>query len=118
MEINGTIVLQLPLATGTSKNGNTWKKQEFVLETKDQYPKKVCFTVWGEKIDQFALQPGEEVTLSFDLESREYNGRWYTEVKAWGIRKGRQETPAGGPVEPPPFIGVPPLSEPEEQLPF
>lgn len=117
MEINGTLILELPLASGTSKNGNTWRKQEYVLETKDQYPKKICFSVWGDKIDQFALKAGEDVTVSFDVESREYNGRWFTEVKAWGVRKG-QGAPSPVATEPPPFVGVPPMAGPDDSLPF
>lgn len=119
MEITGTIVQVLAEVSGTSKAGNTWRKQEYLLETKDQYPKKILFNLWGEKIDQFALLVGEEVTVGIDLESREYNGRWYTEVKAWNVRKG-----AGAPVssssqsEPPAFHGPPPMPVAEDSLPF
>src|SRR5216684_8592496 len=84
MDISGKILQYLPLQTGQGKNG-TWKKQEFVLETGDTYPKKVCIAVWGDKIDMSSFKPGEAVTVSFDVESREYNGKWYTDVKAWKI---------------------------------
>src|ERR1700753_2737902 len=84
MDISGKIVQLLPLQTGQGKNG-TWKKQEFVLETGDTYPKKVCIAVWGDKIDMGPVKPGSAVTVSFDVESREYNGKWYTDVKAWKI---------------------------------
>jgi Domain of unknown function (DUF3127) len=84
MDISGKIVQLLPLQTGQGKNG-TWKKQEFVLETGDTYPKKVCIAVWGDKIDMGPVKPGSDVTVSFDVESREYNGKWYTDVKAWKI---------------------------------
>ena len=77
MEISGTIVQILPEVGGTSKAGNAWRKQEYILETKDQYPKKICFNAWGEKIDQFGLQAGDDATVSCDVESREYNGKWY-----------------------------------------
>lgn len=86
MELTGKISQILPLAQGQGKNG-TWKKQEYILETPGQYPKKVCVTVWGDRVDDFALQQGEEVTFSIDVESREYNGRWYTDVKAWKVEK-------------------------------
>jgi hypothetical protein len=84
MEISGKIVQLLQLQTGQGKNG-TWKKQEFILETGDTYPKKVCIAVWGDKIDLNSFKPGDSVDVSFDVESREYNGRWYTDVKAWKI---------------------------------
>jgi Domain of unknown function (DUF3127) len=82
MEISGKIVLALPLTTGQGKNG-PWKKQDYILETPGQYPKKVCFNLWGNKVDEFNLQINDEVKVQVDVESREYNGRWYTEVKAW-----------------------------------
>ena len=82
MEISGKIIELLPEKSGESANGG-WRKQEFILETEAQYPKKICFMVWGDKIDDFNIQQGENVEISVDLESREYNGRWYTDVKAW-----------------------------------
>jgi hypothetical protein len=84
MDISGKIISLLPLQTGQGKNG-TWKKQEFILETGDTYPKKVCIAAWGDKIDMSPVKPGVAVTVSFDVESREFNGRWYTDVKAWKI---------------------------------
>jgi len=86
MEIEGKIIQINPLQSGEGKNG-TWKKQEFILETKSQFPKKVCITAWGDKIDQFDLKENEEVVVSIDIESREYNGRWYTDVRAWKVDK-------------------------------
>jgi hypothetical protein len=88
MEISGVVQALLPEVTGQGKNG-TWRKLEFVVEIEaGQYPKKVCFTLWGDKIDQAQLRTGEKVTVSFDLESREYNSRWFTEAKAWKVTKG------------------------------
>lgn len=87
MEISGKIIAVLPLATGQGKNG-TWRSQDYVLETGDQYPKKVCFNFFGDKIEQFPLAIDDQVTVSFDLESREYNGRWFTSVRAWKAEKG------------------------------
>ena len=86
MEINGKIIELLPEKSGESSNG-TWRKQEYILETDAQYPKKVCFMAWGDKIDQFAIKQGEDLVVSVDLESREYNGRWYTDVKAWKVSR-------------------------------
>jgi len=87
MDISGKIIAVLPLATGQGKNG-TWRSQDYVLETGDQYPKKVCFNLFNDKIDQFPLTIDDQVNVSFDVESREYNGRWYTTVRAWKIEKG------------------------------
>lgn len=84
MDIKGRVIQLLALQTGEGKNG-TWKKQDFVIETDGQYPKKVCISAWGDKINESALQIGNEVNISFDVESREYNGRWYTDLKAWKI---------------------------------
>jgi hypothetical protein len=97
LEISGKIVEILEVKSGQSANGE-WRKQEYVLETEAQYPKKVCFMAWGDKIDQFNIQQGETVEVSIDLESREYNGRWYTDVKAWKV--SRDDATAGNP---PPF---------------
>jgi hypothetical protein len=84
MEITGRVIKMLALQTGMGKVG-PWKKQEFVIETGGQIPRKICFSLWGDKIDQAALHEGDEAEINFDLESREYNGRWYTEAKAWKV---------------------------------
>ena len=86
MEVSGKITDILPEKSGQSANG-TWRKQEYILETGGQYPKKVCFMAWGDKIDQFQIKQGDNVTVSVDLESREFNGRWYTDVKAWKVSR-------------------------------
>jgi hypothetical protein len=103
MELKGKVVQLLAPQSGQGKKG-TWRKQEFILETQAQYPKKVCLSMWGEKIDQFALSSGDMVTVSVDLESREYNGRWYTEARAWKIAKdGRSSNEGADPVGDEPF---------------
>jgi hypothetical protein len=84
MDISGKILQLLPAQTGSGKNGQ-WKKQEFILETGDTYPKKVCIAVWGDKIDLASFKMGDAIDVSFDVESREYNGKWYTDVKAWKV---------------------------------
>ncbi len=84
MELTGRITQVLPEKNGTSARG-PWRKQEYVIEIPGDYPKQVCFMVWGDRIDQFGIQQGQELTVSIDLESREYNGRWYTDVKAWRV---------------------------------
>jgi hypothetical protein len=88
MEISGKIIKAMPLQSGQGKNGQ-WKKQDFILEIpSEKFPKKVCLTVWGENIDKFNLREGINVTASIDVESREYNGKWYTDVKAWKVVAG------------------------------
>lgn len=84
MELVGKIIKLLPLATGESSKG-PWKKQEYILETEAQYPKQVCFNAWGDKVDQFNIQEGQSYRVSIDIESREYNEKWYTDVKAWKV---------------------------------
>jgi len=97
MELIGKVIQKLPEAGGNSKSGNAWRKQEFIIETGGQYPKKVCASLWGDKIDQFPINQGDQVTLSIDVESREYNGRWYTEVKAYRVDYGSSSpTPSTG----------------------
>ena len=90
MEISGKIIELLAVKSGQSANGE-WRKQEYVLETDGQYPKKVCFMAWGDKIDQFNIKQGETLAVSIDLESREYSGRWYTDVKAWKVSRDRAD---------------------------
>ncbi|MES2656106.1 MAG: DUF3127 domain-containing protein [Bacteroidota bacterium] len=87
MDLKGKILQSLPLVTGQGKNG-PWRKQEFLIETLDQYPKKVLFSLWSDKIDQNPFSIGQDVVVSFDAESREYNGRYYTELRAWKVSAG------------------------------
>jgi hypothetical protein len=94
LQLEGIVKEILPLQEGEGRNGR-WRKQSFILETASgQYPRLVCIMMWGDKIDQFKLQTGETVVTSVDIESREFNGRWYTDVKAWKVEKKRAEAPA------------------------
>ena len=89
MEVVGKIIQVLPLQEGVGRNGNPWKLQAYVLETLDQYPRKVHFEVFGEdRIKQNPCELDQLVTVSFDIESREFNGRWYTSIRAWRIQQG------------------------------
>lgn len=106
MELIGKIIQALPLQSGTSKAGNPWKKQEYILETLGtQYPRKVCFHLFGDNVDKFPMQVGQDVTVSIDIESREFNGRWYTDVRAWNVVNGVQV--AGAPAPAPGFAPQP-----------
>ncbi len=101
MELSGKVIQLLPKKSGDSANG-PWRKQEYILETRGQYPKKVCFMAWSDKIDEFAIKEGEDLVVSVDLESREYNERWYTDVKAWKVTRadvGEKNIPFSAPEE-------------------
>lgn len=84
MQITAKLSQLIALQTGSGKNGQ-WKKQDIIVETSGDYPKKICVTIWGDKIKEDQLQIGNELRIDFDIESREYNGRWYTDIKAWKI---------------------------------
>jgi len=103
MEILGEIIQLLPLQSGKSQRGE-WQKQDFILETESQYPKKVCISVWNNKFDVVSLE-GKKIRASIEVESREYNGKWYTDVKAWKIESLEQSVnnPAETPTELPPI---------------
>ncbi len=94
MEIQGKIIAVLPVTTGEGKNG-TWRVQNYVLETMEQYPKKVCFELFGDKIDQFLIAIDDMVNVSFDINSREWNGRWFTSIRAWKVDKVQDGQSAG-----------------------
>lgn len=106
MDISGKIIAVLPVTTGQGKNG-IWRSLDFVLETGDQYPKKVCINLFNDKIDKFPVAVNDEVTVSFDIDAREYNGRWYNSVKAWNV-KNKNESPVLGNLPKSDIIGEPP----------
>ena len=95
MQLTAKLTQLLPIQTGTGKNGE-WKKQDIIVETDGQYPKKVCISIWGDKINEGQLQIGNLLQIDFDIESREYNNKWYTDIKAWKIElagTSTQKTP-------------------------
>ena len=117
MELAGKITHVLEEKSGTSARG-PWRKQEYVIETPGDYPKQVCFMVWGDKIDQFQIVEGQELTVHFDLESREYNGRWYTDVKAWRVERPEAgDRPQAEDSPPPPPNDAPPPDF-DDDIPF
>lgn len=105
MEITGKIIVVLPAEEGVSKRtGNAWKSQNFVIETNDQYPRKCCFRVFGdEKLKQFNIQQGEIMTVSFDIDAHEYNGRWYNDIRVWQINRNVQPMAAPQPAQGMPY---------------
>ena len=117
MQLTAQLVPVLPLQTGAGKNGQ-WKKQDIIVETEGQYPKKVCVSIWGDKINEQVLKVGSMLNISFDVESREYNGRWYTDVKAWRVEPGSGAAAAdgSGPIDQPHFEEG--AMEEKDDLPF
>lgn len=93
-DIYGKIIAVLPTRSGTSAKGTQWSSQTAVLETQEQYPKKVAFEVMNERISEFNLQVGEMLTVSFDIEAHDFNGRWYNNVRAWKVVR-QQSSPQG-----------------------
>jgi hypothetical protein len=120
MQVTAKLIQLLPLQTGTGKNGE-WKKQDIIVETGEKFPKKICVSVWGDKIDAKKLKPGNMLKIDFDVESREYNSRWYTDVKAWkievdgGVSDERESVSQGVDYVPP---SVDMSSSSDEDLPF
>ena len=115
LKIEGRVVEILEEQSGEGRNG-PWRKQDFILETPGDYPAKVCITQWGDDIEKFGVQEGEELTAHIDIKSREYQGRWYTDVKAWRVERPAPGGGPGGGLGPPPEYPEPP--EADEDLPF
>jgi hypothetical protein len=114
MELTGRIIAVLPANSGVSaRTGNPWMSQEYVIEVPGQYPRRCVFRIFGEdRIKQFNIQMNEDVTVSFDIDAHEYNGRWFNEIRAYNVVRG-QAAPmaaagvAGAPAGVPPFAPQP-----------
>lgn len=106
MEISGKIIKVLPLQSGVSSTGNAWQLQQYVLEDKAKYPHKICFEVFGEKrIKDNQCSIDDTVTAQVDIESREFNGKWFTSVRAWKVEVNEPSEESNDPA---------PTPEPEE----
>ncbi len=90
MDLTGKVIAILPARGGQSqRTGNPWMIQEYVIEVPGTYPRKMMFNIFGEdRIKQFNIQAGEEITVQFDIDAREYNGRWYNDIRAFNIMRG------------------------------
>jgi hypothetical protein len=87
MELSGKVFKVMPVESGEGKNG-VWKKQAVVIETAhEKYPKKVAVQFWGDLVNHENFVEGNDISVEFDVESREYNGKWYTDVKAWRVNR-------------------------------
>lgn len=112
MELQGKVIAVLPEKSGVSARGE-WKAQSFVIETHEQYPKKLCFDVFGaDRLAQFNIQSGEEILVSFDLDAHEYNGRWFNSVRAWNIQRVDPNAVAGAMGGMQPGSPFPPMGAP------
>lgn len=109
MELQGKIIAALPVKTGTSARGE-WQVQEFVIETHDQYPRKMVFSVFGsDRLERFKVQVGQEVSVAFDIDAHEYNGRWFNSIRAYDVRQiSANAMPAAGPSPAVDPLGPPP----------
>jgi len=122
MELTGKIIAVLQANSGVSnRTGNPWMSQEYVIEVPGQYPRKCVFRIFGEdRIKQFNIQQGEDITVQFDIDAHEYNGRWFNEIRAYNVTRGQvQPTPAPGATPFPPAGGAtapfPPAQEPANE---
>jgi hypothetical protein len=91
MDLTGKVIAIMEARGGVSaRTGNPWMTQEYVIEVPGQYPRKMLFNIFGEdRIKQFNIQPGEEITVQFDIDAREYNGRWFNDIRAYNIIRGQ-----------------------------
>ena len=131
MELTGRIIAVLPANSGVSaRTGNPWMSQEYVIEVPGQYPRRCVFRIFGEdRIKQFNIQMNEDLTISFDIDAHEYNGRWFNEIRAYNVVRGQAAPVAAPPVGAAPFppqqaaAPFPPAQEPAsgesaDDLPF
>ena len=138
MDITGKIIYVSPVTSGVSqRTGNSWASREFVIGTEEQYPQRACMKLFGQdKIDKHPINVGDVVTVSFDINATEYNGRWYNQFNAWSITppaaacsqpaqpaSGQQQAAPVQTAEPaqqeaPVQAAVPQQEEPKDDLPF
>ena len=132
MEIIGKAIAALPVKSGVSqRTGEQWQSREYVIETQEQFPKKMCFEVFGtDKLKEFNIRNNDLIKVHFDITAREYNGKWYNSVRAWkvehvnpdGSAVGATATPAAAPAPQAPAVpnqsAAPAAHESEDDLPF
>jgi hypothetical protein len=120
MELTGRIIAVLAAQSGVSaRTGNTWMSQDYVIEVPGQYPKRCVFRVFGEdRIKQFNIQMNEDVTIQFDIDAHEYQGRWFNDVRAFNILRGQVAPVAGAPVGAAPFPPAQPVGGDAATAPF
>lgn len=129
MELTGRIIAVMEPRSGVSaRTGNSWMTQEYVIEVPGQYPKRCVFNIFGEdRIKQFNIQMNEDITIQFDIDAREYNGRWFNDIRAYNVIRGQQPAaapsaspfpPAGATAPFPPAQEPAPAENSTDDLPF
>ena len=120
MELTGKIIAVLAAQSGVSaRTGNSWMSQEYVIEVPGQYPRKCVFRLFGEdRIKQFAIQQGEDLTIQFDIDAHEYNGRWFNEIRAFNVQRGAAVPPVAGAEGGAPFPPQQPMGGADATSPF
>ena len=131
MDLTGRIIAVMTAQSGVSaRTGNSWMSQDYVIEVPGQYPKKCLFRIFGEdRIKQFNIQQGEDLTVQFDIDAHEFNGRWFNDIRAYNVIRGQVQQPVAGVPQAAPFpptgatAPFPPAQEPTgegsaDDLPF
>ena len=120
MDLTGKVIAILPASSGVSqRTGNPWMSQDYVIEVPGQYPKKCLFRVFGEdRIKQFNIQMGEDITVSFDIDAHEFNGRWFNDIRAFNVQRGAAVPPVAGAPEASPFPPQQPMGAADATSPF
>lgn len=93
MEVKGKIIQVGSMQTGEGKNG-PWKKQQVIVETDDRYPKKICLDFWTNVIDEISFDIDKVISVEVELSSREFNGKWYSDIRVWRVNKGDHSSAA------------------------
>ena len=120
MDLTGKVIAILPANSGVSqRTGNPWMSQEYVIEVPGQYPKKCMFRIFGEdRIKQFNIQMGEDITVQFDIDAHEFNGRWFNDIRAYNVQRGAVVPPVAGAPEASPFPPQQPVGGADANSPF
>ena len=120
MELTGRIIAVMAAQSGVSaRTGNAWMSQEYVIEVPGQYPRKCVFRLFGEdRIKQFNIQQGEDLTIQFDIDAHEYNGRWFNEIRAFNVQRGAVVPPVAAAPEASPFPPQQPMGGADAVAPF
>lgn len=121
MELTGKIIAVMDARSGvSSRTGNRYMSQDYVIEVSGAYPRRCMFNIFGEdRIKQFSIKAGEELTVQFDIDAREFNGRWYNDIRAYNVVRQQQPVPTQQNVDPLPFnaggYSIPPFMEPDDK---
>ena len=116
MEFEGVVYKIMPATKGTSARGD-WQRQEVIFELPQEFSRKICVIFFNKESDVARLREGMTCTVSVNIESREYNGKWYTDVRAWRVQPKQEEVPAAPAMpEMPPFGEEPAYAAPAAEV--